>query len=191
VLHVRRWERRGDGFRVEFLCGGRVLRDLRVKQGIVTRLAAGFTVGPDELEASVARSRDAEDRARKRLAAVLEQLLDYESRELVAQASAGGGPAVVCRVYSDRSVDEIKGLARAIAGRGGIALLGLRAEKAQVVFASAAESRVDCGSLLRQTLAQFGGRGGGQTTLAQGGLPDVTMLDQALAAAAQALAGDR
>jgi alanyl-tRNA synthetase len=59
----------------------------------------------------------------------------------------------------------------------------LRAEKTQLIFARAEGLELDCGKLLRETLAAFGGRGGGQPTLAQGGLPDAGQLEQALEAA--------
>ncbi|KPV52048.1 hypothetical protein SE17_17795, partial [Kouleothrix aurantiaca] len=64
---------------------------------------------------------------------------------------------------------------------------GLRAEKTQLIFARAENLDVDCGRLLRETLAQFGGRGGGQPTLAQGGLPDGGQLEAALEAAIERL----
>src|SRR2546422_3344650 len=43
---------------------------------------------------------------------------------------------VVRGIYSDRTLVEIKALANAVAERGGVALFGLAAEKAQLVFAS-------------------------------------------------------
>jgi alanyl-tRNA synthetase len=78
-------------------------------------------------------------------------------------------------------------LAKALSARGGVALLGLRAEKTQLIFACAAGAPLDCGALLRATLAGFGGRGGGQPTLAQGGLPDGAQLEAALDAALKLL----
>src|SRR5205823_3745233 len=90
---------------------------------------------------------------------------------------------VVRRSYTDRSLDELRALAKAIAANGCLALLGLRAEKVQLVFARAEGLEIDCGALLRATLAPFGGRGGGQPGLAQGGLPDAAQLEAALQAA--------
>ena len=48
LLHLRRWERRGDVTRVEFLCGGRALRDLRWKNAALGRLATVLSVGAEE-----------------------------------------------------------------------------------------------------------------------------------------------
>ena len=187
LLHLRRWERRGDVMRVEFLCGGRALRDLRWKNAALGRLAAALSVGPDELETTVLRVRENEERARKRLEEAGEQLIGYEAQDLIARADLVGIVRVVRRAYSDRNLEEVRGLAKAIAAGGCVALLGLRAEKTQLIFARADGLQLDCAQLLRETLAPFGGRGGGQPTLAQGGLPDAALLEQALVAAVDRL----
>jgi len=89
----------------------------------------------------------------------------------------------VHRAFADRALEDVRSLAKQIAAGGCVALLGLRAEKTQLIFASAAGLGVDCGKLLRETLAPFGGRGGGQPALAQGGLPEPDGLEEALDAA--------
>jgi alanyl-tRNA synthetase len=183
VLHLRRWERRGDVIRVEFLCGGRALRDLRWKNAALGRLAAVLSIGPEEVEAAVLRLRENEERIRKRLEDAGARLIGYEAQELIACAELVGIVRVVRRAYSERSLEEIRALAKAIAHGGCLALLGLRAEKTQLIFARAEGLEVDCGRLLRDTLAAFGGRGGGQPSMAQGGLPDPDQLEQALDAA--------
>ncbi|HEU5100193.1 MAG TPA: alanyl-tRNA editing protein [Roseiflexaceae bacterium] len=183
LLHLRRWERRGDVLRVEFVCGGRALRDLRWKNAALGRLAAEFSVGADEVEAAVQRAREAEERARKRLEEAGAQLIAYEAQDLIARAELVGIMRVVRQTYEGRGLEEVRGLAKAIAAGGCVALLGLRAEKTQLIFARAEGLQLDCGRLLRETLATFGGRGGGQPGLAQGGLPDPAQLEQALGAA--------
>ncbi len=98
LLHIRRWERRassssgqgGSAVRVEFLCGGRALRDLRWKNAAFGRLAAALSVGAEQVEAATARLREAEERARKRLETVGEQLIAYEAHELIEHAERTG-----------------------------------------------------------------------------------------------------
>jgi alanyl-tRNA synthetase len=191
LLHVRRWERRaaaGEALtRVEFVCGGRALRDLRWKNAALNRMAAALSVGSDEVEAALARVREAEERARKQLADAGEQLTRFEAQDLVVHADLVGIVRVVRQAYAERSLDEVRSIAKAIAAGGCVALLGLRAEKTQLIFARADGLEVDAGKLLRATLEQFGGRGGGQPALAQGGLPDGSRLEEALAAAVEQL----
>jgi alanyl-tRNA synthetase len=188
LLHIRRWDRRADVVRVEFVCGGRALHDLRWKNAALGRLAASLSISAEEAEAAVARLREAEERARKRIEDLSAQLVRYEALSLIAQAEPVGTMFVVRRAFADRPLDEVRALARAITASNAVALLGLRAEKTQLIFARGEGAELDCGALLRTVLAQFGGRGGGQPTLAQGGLPDSSRLEEALDAAFAALA---
>ncbi len=187
LLHIRRWDRRGDVLRVEFVCGGRALRDLRWKNTALGRIAAGLSISAEEAEMAVARLREAEERARKRIEDMSEQLIRYEALSLIAQAEPVGPLFVVRRAFADRPLDEVRALARLIAANNGVALLGLRAEKTQLIFARGEGAGLDCGALLRAVLAPLGGRGGGQPALAQGGLPDPSRLEEALDAAFAAL----
>lgn len=189
ILHVRRRERRGGETRVEFVCGGRALRDLRARGSLLTRIAAGMSVGLDELEEAVGRLRDSEAGARKRLAATMEQLLSYEARDLVSSAPRIGDVAVVRRVRDGMDLGEARLLAAAITAGGGVALLGVRGEKAQVVIARPDGHPLDCGQALREALAAFGGRGGGQPAMAQGGVPDASLLEEVLQVIERRLAG--
>ena len=182
LLHVRRRERRGGETRVEFVCGGRALRDLRIRGALLGRIATGMSVGLDELEEAITRLRDQEVAHRKRLGTVTERLLALEARDLVASAPRVAGTPVVRQVRDDLELGEARLLAGAIAAEGGIALLGLRGEKAQVLIARPNGHALDCGKALREALAAVGGRGGGQPQMAQGGVLSVDQLEPVLAA---------
>jgi len=187
ILHVRRREKRGADTRVEFLCGGRVLHAVREQGALLGRLAASFTVGVDELENAVTRLRAREEEARARLGRAVGELLSHDARRLVADAARVGGTPVVQVVRDDLSLDEGRTLAREITAAGAIAIIGLAAGKPQLLVVRPHASDVDCGKLVRDVLARFGGRGGGQPAAAQGGVPDVSQLQDAVAAAAEAM----
>lgn len=182
LLHVRRRERRGGETRVEFVCGGRALRDLRTRGALLGRLASGLSVGLDELEEAITRLRDQEASYRKRLGAAMERLLALEARDLVASAPRIAGTPLVRQVRDGLELGEARLLAGAIAAAGGVALLGLRGEKAQVIIARPNGHSLDCGKALREALAAVGGRGGGQPQMAQGGVLSTDQLEPVLAA---------
>ena len=181
ILHIRRRERRGQDTRIEFVCGNRVLRDLRHRGGVLTRLGAVFTAGIDDLEAAVDRLREDHDATRRRLGVATEKLLQFESVALAD--SAAGRPVGVVR--DDLTLDEARLLARLVAERGVTAIVGVAGQKAQVVITRpSSASEPDCGKVLREVLAKFGGKGGGQPISAQGGIPDPSRLPEVVAALA-------
>ena len=182
---LRRWERRGETLRVEFLCGARVVRDYRWKNALLAGTAGSLSIGAAELPAAIERLRDGEERSRKALVAAQEQLVGYEAAELLAQARGASTLPIVARIFEGREVESLRRLAGSIAAGGGVALLGLRGPKAQLVFARAEGLPYDMGAALREAVALIGGRGGGRPEAAQGGGPDTARLDEAIEHARQ------
>lgn len=183
LLHVRRRERRGSETRIEFVCGGRVLRDLRLRGGLLQRLGNLFTAGIDDLEGAIARLRENEEAGRKRLTQVTERLLVHEAAGLASEA---GAARTVRVVRDDLSLDEARLLARLVADAGAVAIVGVKGEKSQLVMARPSDlTAVDCGRIIREVLQRFGGKGGGQPAAAQGGLPDPSRLTEAVESAAE------
>ncbi|MBA3943157.1 MAG: alanyl-tRNA editing protein [Herpetosiphonaceae bacterium] len=187
IVALRRWERRGDSLRIEFICGSRALHDYRAKTAIITTLANELSVAAVDLPAALQRVRLAEETSRKALASARRELCVYEAQASLAAATEINGMPVVAQVLHDRPLDEVRLLARAIADGGGIALLALAGDKAQFVFSRATTLHPDMGALLRTAAAIVGGKGGGKADAAQGGGPNVALIDVALAAAVEAL----
>ncbi len=181
IVVLRRTERRGDTLRLEFLCGNRVLAEYRWKNALLADLAGTLSIGVRELPVALDRLRTAEERSRKALEVAEEQLLHHEAVALLASAEQIRITPVVVRTFMDRDLDHIRLLARLIAEGGGIALLGIGGTKAQLVFARATGLSYDMGVILRQAAAVVGGRGGGRPEAAQGGGPDGSRIEEALA----------
>ena len=100
-----------------------------------------------------------------------EALVEYQARELLAAAETAAGVRVVARELADAEPASVQKLARAlIAEPGVVALLGCAQRgKGTVVFARSQDLSLHVGNLLRDTLRQFGGGGGGRPDFAQGG----------------------
>lgn len=182
LLKIRRWERRGQETRVEFLCGGRALRDYAWKHEAVMRLANAFGVQGRELEATVSRLSEEARETRRELQALRDQLLDYEAGALSADACRVGNFKIVRRIFEGRDQENVRHLAlRIISAAGHIAVFGISdSEKGRLILACAKDVPGDMASVLRETCRKFGGGGGGQPRLAQGGGLDATRLEEAL-----------
>jgi len=94
------------------------------------------------------------------------------------------------RTFSDRDLNFLKLLAQRLTRQSpaAIALLATTSPQPALVFAQSAGQPYHMGSLLKETAAKLGGRGGGSKDLAQGGVPHSEGLSEALAAAAEKLA---
>jgi alanyl-tRNA synthetase len=184
---IRRWERYKAGTRVEFVCGDRAVRDYAMRRDLLLQLAGTLHVGLAELPATVMRVQAAQERQRKALEDAQARLVGYEAQALLQAAERIDDVPVVVQAFDDRMIDSLRLLARHIAEGGGVALLGLRADKAQFIFTRGASVPYDMRAALTAATAMVGGRGGGKPEAAQGGGPDVARLDQALRAAVATL----
>jgi alanyl-tRNA synthetase len=203
LISVLRTERMKRGVRVEFLCGGRARADYARKHGIVRDLTASLTCSPAELPDAVARLQASLQETRRALAAFRERELDAEAARLLLSPtsdSAEGFPGaailghlrLVTAAWTDRAVEEVKGLAlRLTAQPGVIVLLGVAGARTQVLFGRSEDVAVDLRPVFDATLAQLGGGRGGGSRLLQGaaGPADLARLEAVLREARALLRG--
>ncbi|MEP7272818.1 MAG: DHHA1 domain-containing protein, partial [Acidobacteriota bacterium] len=179
LIAVRGWARAKRMVRVEFVCGGRALRDYRLANATANSVARRFSVGRDEADASVTRLLEDHKIATRRLRELTEVAARAEAAELIEAEGVTAGITVVERIFDDRSLDELKLLAHRLVEHARIvALLGTRdGDMARLVFARSADLELDVGKLMRSACEAIGGRGGGKPDFAQGGGPATSQLE--------------
>ncbi len=169
-IAVRRWERRAQQIRVEFLCGWRALRDHRWKTTTVNELALAFSVQDRDLSAAVLRLVQEAADSRRELHRLQDELLAAEAARLLAEATWWNDTRIVLHAFDQREPQQVRKLAALLTtGQKTIALLGISGKQARLVFASTEDSAADMAAVLKKTCLTFGGGGGGQPRLAQGG----------------------
>jgi alanyl-tRNA synthetase len=171
-IQVRRVEKVRANVRLEFVCGGRAIRrakqDFKVLQELARQTATAMDKLPESIAALKERLGEAE-KDRQRLAADLAQREGREEYEGTAPSSDGVRRAL-WQVDRIGEIERLKALAYAAGVRSVVLLVGK--EPAGVLIACSADTGLDAGAILKQTLAECGGRGGGSATLAQGSIPD-------------------
>ncbi len=171
LIKIIRLERRGKETRVEFCCGQRALADYDRKNEMLAQVAAGLSVGYWELDKAVSRLLAENKEARKKLAEAEGKLMLYEASELAAQAQEAGPFKLVAHAWAERDAAALRLMAKKIIEQPKrIALLGSGgAERSALVFARSPDVEADMAAWLRQAASRLGGKGGGQSELAQGG----------------------
>lgn len=168
---LRKVEKVKQGMRVEFVCGQRAVSTARRDYTTLTEAASLYSSHihdvPEQIRKSLAESKSA-GKAQQKL---LEELAELSAERLLAQVS--GSPRIIIQYFSDRDALFIKLLAQKLtAGKADVvALLASGSAQPTLVFAQSPGMKSNMGQLMKEALAQFGGRGGGSADLAQGGLP--------------------
>ena len=174
LIKVLKTERRGAATRVEFVCGGRAVADYRLKHDVTQELGATLTTGVSDLVPALIRLQEEGRQLRLEVKRERGARLALEAAQLLDGAETVGGARVVRRVLVGREVDEARQLVNLLTVAGGVALLGVAGERAQLVFGRPAEGPgfAHLGEAIKPALAALGGaRGGGGPTSAQGGGP--------------------
>jgi alanyl-tRNA synthetase len=172
LVKIASWEKIREDVRVEFLCGGRALRDYRWRNTTLNALAGELSIAPRDLEPAFQRLRQESADKGKRIKELLEESLKYEAERLVREAEASGLFHLVIKVFPDRDLEEVKGLANRLAEHPGtVALLAATADKANLVFARSQDLGADMNLLMKEAVTRIGGKGGGRPNFAQGGGP--------------------
>jgi alanyl-tRNA synthetase len=187
MIAVQGWTRHKGGVRVEFVCGGRVLRDYRRINGILSQTAATMSVAQDEIRDALARLRSTNDSNHKELERLRKRLLTTEAQRLLDTAEIQGAVRVVRAALPAEDAPLLRGLAQHLAEQPGtVALLGAGPERANLVAACAADTGLDAREILATALPLVQGRGGGNALLAQGSGKAAEHLEAALDAMHQA-----
>ena len=165
-LLLRRTERVKQGWRVEFVCGERMVRAARRDYALLTGVASSLSVGAVDLPVRVAALQDENKAAVKERRALLEELAVAHASRLLAKASPG---AVILTSFEDKPIEFAKRLASTVASAGHSAVIGVTGTGAgAIALALPARFGLHAGNLLRELFAQYGARGGGSGELAQG-----------------------
>lgn len=187
---LRKAEKVKQGVRVEFVCGLRAVRTARRDYTTLTEAAALYSSHihdvPEQISKALAEAK-ASGKAQHKL---LEELAELYAERMLAQSSAE--KRVIAQSFPERDAVFIKLLAQKLtAGKiPVIALLAAGAGQPTLVFAQSPGQKNNMGQLMKEAMAQLGGRGGGSTDMAQGGLPaavDSAKLAEILQATAQKL----
>ena len=165
-IAVTGWERFKGGMRVGFVCGGRALSTHRRLRDVVTESARLLSTMQDELPAGIERLQADARESKRQIKDLQSRLAVHEAAGLAASAQEG----VVVAALDGWDQAALKNIASAIAARPGFVagLIGGPAPFA-VVIARSTDRATDCGAVLKQLAARFGGKGGGRPELAQGG----------------------
>lgn len=179
---LRKTEKVRQGWRVEFVAGQRAVATARRDFATLTEAAALFSAHIYDVPTQARKSLDEIRTLRKQREQSLEDLAEAQAASLLAQAPVEKGRKLVIRTFSDRNMNFLKLLAQKLTRLAptATALLGTDSPQPSLVFAQSVGQPSDMGALMKETLAKFGGRGGGGKDMAQGGLPKPESVPSAL-----------
>jgi alanyl-tRNA synthetase len=192
TLLVRRCTKMRQDWRVEFVCGGRAEHSARQDFLRLRATAERLSCAPEEVVAAAERALSERDGNFKRMRALLQQLAEIEAAQAVRETAPNSdGMRIIQRVFEGVESEFLGHFATEVAKtERSIALLAALSS-GNVLFAQHPTATSDMNALLKQVLAEVGGKGGGTRDFARGRLDDPTHAEKSLVFAKELLAGNQ
>ena len=170
-IKLLRQERSRGNMRVAFVCGRRGLSDYRQKHQLVLDAANLYSTEAALIPEAIARSMEQNKTLIRRVNTLTEQLLLHDAKELTDSAQLVGEINVIAQILSQHKADDARKLALMLQEQPNtvVLLVTTSDEKATAFFARSKDLTLHMGNVLRDTLREFGGGGGGRPEFAQGG----------------------
>ena len=186
---LRKVEKVRQGYRVEFVAGQRAVATARHDFTALTETAALFSAHIYDVPQQAAKALEGIKSLRKQCEQSQEELAAAQAAAMLAETAESAGHKLILRVFPDWEMNSLKLLAQKLVRLAPkvVVLLGSTAPQPSLVFAQSAGQPFDMGSLMKQTMAKFTGRGGGSKDMAQGGMPNAAAIEPALSEAAMFL----
>ena len=182
---LRKTEKVRQGWRVEFVAGQRAVATARRDFTTLTETAALFSAYIYDVPTQTRKSLDEIRSLRKQREESQEELAEAQAESMLAEIPEVNGRRVIVRAFANRDMNSLKLLAQKLTcgATDVIALLGTTSPQPSLVFAQSAGQSADMGRLMKEILAEVGGRGGGSKDMAQGGVPNAESVSAAIESA--------
>lgn len=173
LIATRKVERYKQGWRVEFVCGGRALRQSMNDYALLARCSKLLSSPLDHIPQLIENQIEESKLSRRERSRLLDELASFKAQGLIGEAKPAGKFRVLSKVFMDEGLEYVKLLAHhAVLAPGLVVLFVLKGEKPQIVFAASPDSGVDASWLFRTCVQRFSLKGGGSKNLAQGSMED-------------------
>jgi alanyl-tRNA synthetase len=178
LILLRKLERSREHWRIEFVAGYRALEAARGDFAGLTQAAALLSCALADVPAGIAKNIEDRRTNNTAIRRLEERLATLEAHALLQQnPETSGGPRLIVATPPDATPAYLALLAAKLSAEKNVVALLASRETGHVVAARSPELAPDVGAILRESLKEFQGKGGGAKHFAQGALPDPTQTD--------------
>jgi alanyl-tRNA synthetase len=173
LLATRKVERYKQGWRVEFVCGGRALRQSMSDYATLALASKLLSSTFDQIPPLIEKQIEESKSTRRERSQLLDELASFKARNRLHNARSCGDLRVLVETLQNEDLESVKMLARhAVSESKVVVFFVLTSEKPQIVIATSPDSGVDASRFFKACGEVFPLKGGGSKTLAQGSMVD-------------------
>ena len=163
LIKVFKVESNKGMFRVYFEAGKRAFLKYERQYDILQALSNSISAGEDDLLEKYTIQQEKNKEVRNQLHFLKKNVIQKEGENIISKVSAGEMPG--CSSYSVLSLDDLASLGREIAPHVGKIYFLIHRPTNTVFLVS--NGKTDCGKLVKENASIYGGKGGGNSSLAR------------------------
>lgn len=182
LIKIRKWEKYKGNTRVEFVCGGRALKDYSWKNIIVSNISNMLSIKDTDAYEGVLRLYDENKDLGKENGRLREELLKYKALDIYKESFDYKDYKIIAKIFEEEDFKDVKYIgSQAIVGDKTIVFFGVKErDKVQILIGKSKDVPVDMKDLFNSIIPIIDGKGGGSPYLLQGGGPRVDKLEECL-----------
>ena len=165
LIKVYKVESNKGMFRIYFETGKRALEKYQMQFDILTTLENQLSSGTEDLMDKYKAQQEKNKEARTQLHLLKKEVIKREVEDIKSLMNSSHQP--ITRAYNLLSGDDISAIARELSDSIPKILFLIHKPTLTVFLCSSGKSQIDCGKLVKDNASIYGGKGGGNKTLAR------------------------
>jgi alanyl-tRNA synthetase len=176
---IRKLDRIRGNVRVEFVCGLRAIRRARADFEVLSQIGRALSTTIDDACTLVSQQAQRLGEADKALRRMAVELAALKGRQAYAEtdASEDGVRRQIRRLESSGIDDEARAFAHGFTGGARSAIVIAAPASRGILLAASSDSGIHAADRLKPLLAEAGGKGGGNSAIAQGSVSSPEALE--------------
>lgn len=171
LIKIKKYEKNKNNTRIEFLSGERAVKDSLYKDKMLKDICNYLSSNEEEALNSIKNLKSNIDALSNEKRKLEEELINYEIENILSNSSKENDLTIITKIFNERSIDYIRKLANKIGDRSNIICLfaTINNNKTNILFSCSKDlEQVNMGKLLKESIKEINGKGGGSKILAQG-----------------------
>lgn len=165
LIKVYKVESNKGMFRIYFEAGKRALEKYQMQFDILTTLENQLSSGTEDLMDKYKAQQEKNKEARTQLHLLKKEVIKREVEDIKSLMNSSHQP--ITRSYNLLSGDDISAIGRELSDSIPKILFLIHKPTLTVFLCSSGKSQIDCGKLVKDNASIYGGKGGGNKTLAR------------------------
>lgn len=171
LIKIKKYEKNKNNTRIEFLAGERAVKDSLYKDKVLKDICNYLSSNEEEALNSIKNLKSNIDDLNNEKRKLEEELINYEIENILFNSSKENDLIIIRKIFNERSIDYIRKLANKLTERSNIVCLFsiTNNNRINILFSCSKDlEEINMGQLLKESIKEINGKGGGSKILAQG-----------------------